>query len=220
VAGQRKYQGGCPVALGMDLVGERWALLIVRELLLGPKRFGDLRAGLLGASADMITVRLRELEAHRVVARRRLPAPASAWVYELTSWGAQLEPVVVGLARWSLRSEEMVRRAGEPLSVDSAVLSLRVLFDPGAAAGAAATVAVVVDDQPFRVVVHDGVLDVGRSDAPDADLRLVTDPNTLVALVRGDRTLDAELSSGHVEITGDATAVGTFLGYFTGAGSI
>ena len=214
MVGQRRYQGGCPVALGMDLVGERWALLIVRELLLGPKRFGDLRAGLLGSSADMITVRLRELETHGIVQRRRLPAPASAWVYELTPWGAELEPIVVSLARWSIRSAEMATRANEPLSVDSAVLSLRVLFKPGAAAGAALTLAIVVDGQPFRVTVHDGVLDVGRGEAPDADLRLVTDPGTLAALARGDYTLDAERPAGHVELTGDATTASTFFGFF------
>jgi hypothetical protein len=162
----------------------------------------------------MITVQLRELEAHGIVARRRLPAPASAWVYELTAWGAQLEPVVVGLALWSLRSPEMAARADEPLSVDSAVLSLRVLFDPSAAAGATVTVAVVVGGQSFRVAVHDGVLDVERGDAPDVDLRLVADPNTLAALVRGDRSLDAERAAGRVQLTGDPAAAGAFLGFF------
>jgi DNA-binding HxlR family transcriptional regulator len=217
VAGQRRYQDGCPVALGMDLLGERWALLIVRELLLGPKRFSDLRAGLLGSSADMITVRLRELQAHGIVRRRRLPAPASAWVYELTPWGAELEPIVTSLARWSIRSAEMAERVDRPVSVDSAVLGLHVLFDAEAAVDAAVTVELVVDAQPFRVDVNAGVLGVRRGEAPDAELRIVTDPNTLAGLLRGDRSWEAEREVGHVAVTGECVAARTFLGFFGAA---
>jgi DNA-binding HxlR family transcriptional regulator len=217
MAGQRRYQDGCPVALGMDLLGERWALLIVRELLLGPKRFSDLRVGLLGSSADMVTVRLRELQAHGIVQRRRLPAPASAWVYELTPWGAELEPIVTSLARWSIRSAEMAERVDRPVSVDSAVLGLRVLFDADAAADAAVTLELVVDAEPFRVDVHNGVLRVRRGEAPDADLRLVTDPNTLAGLLRGERSVEAERELGHVALTGDDLAARTFLSYFGAA---
>src|ERR1700755_1287426 len=127
MVGRRKYDDGCAVAQALDVVGERWALLVVRDLLLGPKRFTDLLAGLPGASSDVVTQRLRDLAEAGVVRRRRLPPPASAWVYELTSWGNQLEPIVLGLAGWAHSSPRM--RYDLPLSADSLVLSLKMLFD-------------------------------------------------------------------------------------------
>jgi DNA-binding HxlR family transcriptional regulator len=91
VVGRRKYEDGCAIAQALDVIGERWALLVVRELVLGPKRFTDLLAGLHGASSDVLTQRLRDLSEAGVVRRRRLGPPTGAWVYELTEWGAELE---------------------------------------------------------------------------------------------------------------------------------
>ena len=138
MVGKRKYDDGCAVAHALDLVGERWALLVVRELLLGPKRFTDLLAGVRGASPDVLTQRLRDLTETGVVRRKRLGPPTSAQVYELTTWGADLGPIVVGLARWASHSPGM--RYDAPLGTDSAVLSLEALFDPPAAAGLDATI--------------------------------------------------------------------------------
>src|SRR5688572_22543190 len=126
MVGRRKYDDGCAVAHGLDLIGERWALLVVRELLLGAKRFTDLRVGLRGASSDVLAQRLRELQQAGVVARRKLPPPANAWVYELTPWGVELEPIVMNLSRWASRSPSMP--ADAPMSVDSVILSLKALF--------------------------------------------------------------------------------------------
>src|SRR3954447_12612264 len=99
MVGQRKYDSGYAMAHALDLVGERWALLVARELLLGPKRFTDLQSSLAEASPNVLTQRLRELTRVGLVRRRRLPPPAASWVYELTSWGQQLEPVMVALGR-------------------------------------------------------------------------------------------------------------------------
>src|SRR6266516_1629899 len=96
---KRSYDDGCAAAHALDLVGERWALLIVRELVLGPKRFTDLRAGLPSISPNVLTQRLSELEQAAIVRRRKLAPPAGAWVYELTKWGLELEPVVIALGR-------------------------------------------------------------------------------------------------------------------------
>src|SRR5207248_7286064 len=103
MATTRTYGDGCAIARALDLVGERWALLVVRELLLGPKRFTDLRSGLPNASPNVLSERLRELEEAGVLRRRKLPPPAAAWVYELTAWGRDLEPVVTALGRWGSR---------------------------------------------------------------------------------------------------------------------
>src|ERR1700712_4282179 len=126
MAARRDYFDGCGAAHALDLVGERWALLVVRELVLGPKRFTDLQTGLPGASPDVLTQRLKELTGAGVTRRRRLPPPAASWVYELTEWGADLGPVLLGLARWSSRSPGM--RYDAPLGTDSLLLSLMALF--------------------------------------------------------------------------------------------
>src|SRR5688572_21078405 len=99
----RSYEDGCAAAHALDIVGERWALLVVRELLLGPKRFTDLRTGLPGISPNVLASRLGELERTAVVRRRRLMPPAGSWVYELTPWGRELEPIILGLGHWGAR---------------------------------------------------------------------------------------------------------------------
>jgi DNA-binding HxlR family transcriptional regulator len=129
----RTYGDGCAIARGLDLVGERWALLVVRELLLGPKRYTDLRRGLPNASPNVLSERLRELEREGVVRRRKLPPPAGSRVYELTDWGRELEETVMALGRWAARSPSQPSDA--PIGVDSIVLALRARFDPHAAHG-------------------------------------------------------------------------------------
>src|SRR5688500_7981819 len=133
MATSRRYGDACGIPRALDRVGERWALMIVRELLLGPKRFTDLRAGLPNASPNVLAQRLRELEAAGVVRRRKLPPPAASRVYELTDWGMELEPVIVGLGRWGARSASRSREA--ELGVDSLILSFRTMFDAQAAQG-------------------------------------------------------------------------------------
>src|ERR1022692_4710114 len=130
---KRNYGDPCGVARALDLVGERWALLVVRELVLGPKRFTDLRAGLPNLSPDVLSQRLRELEQAGIVHRHKLPPPAGSRVYELTDWGRELEPVVIALGRWGSRAPFPPARA--QLGIDSVLLALRTLFDPQAAAG-------------------------------------------------------------------------------------
>ena len=150
----RTYGDRCGVARALDVVGERWALLIVRELVLGPKRFTDLRAGLPRLSTDVLAQRLRELEAAGVLQRRKLAPPSGARVYELTEWGHELEPLVIGLGRWGSRAPFPPTEAD--LGVDSFVIALKTLFDAGAADGLDATFALGLGDDRFRGRVHDG----------------------------------------------------------------
>src|SRR3954452_17434821 len=147
MATKRSYGEACRFAHALDLVGERWALLVVRELMLGPKRFTDLRVGLPHASPNVLSQRLRELEDARVLRRRRLPPPAASAVYELTEWGQELEPVLQSLGRWAARSLP----ESDSIKVDSFILSLRTLFVPERAADLDVTLALVLDEQPFRV---------------------------------------------------------------------
>src|SRR5919109_5446311 len=161
VAKIRTYGDGCSIALGLDLVGERWALLVVRELLLGPKRYTDLRRGLPNVSPNVLSQRLDELERAGILRRRKLPPPAGAWVYELTDWGLELEPIVLSLGRWAARS----RTAGTdaPIaSADSVILAMRGLFDPAPAAGLRATYELRLGEDRFRVQVADNQIEIAR----------------------------------------------------------
>jgi DNA-binding HxlR family transcriptional regulator/putative sterol carrier protein len=208
MAGRRKYDQGCAVAHALDLVGERWALLVVRDLLLGPKRFTDLLAGLPGVSPDVLTQRLRELTEAGAVHRRRLSPPAASWVYELTPWGSDLAPVVVGLAQWASRSPGM--RYDAPLGTDSLMLSLKALFDSLAAADLQATIAMHLGDERFQIRIADGELAVSRGEIDDPDATLETDQATLLWLLRTDRPLDEALASGNLRLAGDRDVVERF----------
>jgi DNA-binding HxlR family transcriptional regulator len=208
----RTYCDACAAAHALDLVGERWALLVVRELLLGPKRFTDLRAGLPNASPNVLAQRLRELERAGIVRRRKLAPPAASRVYELTEWGEELEAVIISLGRWGARSPSKPRDA--ELGVDSLILSLRTMFDPGAAEGLEAVYELRFGEDRFRAVVRDGRFEVERGSVERLDATIEGDPATLASLVYEGRPLDEALSSGEIKIEGDRPAVERFLALF------
>ena len=208
MAGRRKYDDGCAVSHALDLIGERWALLIVRELLLGPKRFTDLRAGVSGASPDVLAQRLRELKDAGVVRQRKLPRPVGSRVYELTDWGGELEPIVTQLGRWGSRSPSLPHDA-EP-SVDSLVLSLRSLFDPRSARAFARPLP-CGSARTLRVRIADGWLQLARGEADRPDATIDADSRTLAALIHGDRDLADALQAGDVKIEGRIAAVERFV---------
>jgi DNA-binding HxlR family transcriptional regulator/putative sterol carrier protein len=213
MATKRTYCDGCAAAHALDLIGERWALLVVRELLLGPKRFTDLRAGLPHASPNVLAQRLRELEVAGIVRRRKLPPPAASRVYELTEWGMELEPVIIGLGRWGARSPSRPREA--EIGVDSIILSLRTMFDARAAEGFGASYELRFGEERFYAVVAEGRLEVARGEAERPETTIETDPGTLAALVYGGYQLDEALRSGGVKIEGEESAVERFLGLFS-----
>jgi DNA-binding HxlR family transcriptional regulator len=208
----RTYDDACAAAHALDLVGERWALLVVRELLLGPKRFTDLRAGIPKASPNVLAQRLRELEGAGVVRRRKLPPPAASRVYELTEWGLELEPVVISLGRWGARSPS--KPCDAELGVDSLILSFRTMFDPRAADGLKASYELRLGEDRFRAEVAGDQFEIVRGDADRPDAAIETDVGTLAALVYDDRRLEEALGSGDVKIQGDESVVERFLGLF------
>ena len=212
MTGPRTYGDRCGIARALDAVGERWALLVVRELLLGPKRFTDLRAGLPHASPNVLAQRLRELEQAGVVRRRTLAPPAASKVYELTDRGAALEPVVIELGRWGAGTPSPPASVG--MSLDSTIPSLRTLFDPGRADGFSATLGLRLGDHAFRAEVAGGRLEVVRGEATAPDATVVTDPGTLLALIRGRRTLADTMRAGDAVVEGDEHAVARFVGLF------
>jgi DNA-binding HxlR family transcriptional regulator len=184
-ATDRTYGQYCGLARALDLVGERWALLVVRELVLGPKRFTDLLDGLPGVSTNVLATRLRQLERAGVVARRRLPPPAASAVYELTDYGRALEPAVAALGRWGAASLG-ARPEGRPLRSHWLALALKAFFHADEAAGVARVYEVRLREAAFRLAVADGALDVTLGPDGDADLVLEADDDALVGVLAGE----------------------------------
>jgi len=200
----RSYGDACAIARALDVVGERWALLVVRELLLGPQRFSDLRHALPGASSNLVADRLRELEGRGVIGRRKLPAPASSRVYELTEWGRELEPILLALGDWGMHVP--LPPAPATLSATSVVLFLRSSARPDPEAPPA-TCRLELDDRVWTIRAVAGRLHVqpGEPASPDACLR--ADPATLNALLVASRDFDAAVSDGSVVAAGDLSAL-------------
>jgi DNA-binding HxlR family transcriptional regulator/putative sterol carrier protein len=213
MASMRTYCDGCAAAHALDIIGERWALLVVRELLLGPKRFTDLRAGLPAVSPNVLAQRLRELEQAGVLRRRKLPPPAASKVYELTEWGMELEPVIVRLGRWGARSPSKPRDAA--LGVDSLVLSFRTMFAPHTAEGLRASYELRLGEDVFMAVVGDGRFEIARGSAEKPDATIETDAATLAALVYEGRELAEAMRAGEVKTEGDEAAVERFVRLFS-----
>jgi DNA-binding HxlR family transcriptional regulator len=209
---KRSYDDGCATAHALDLIGERWALLVVREVTLGPKRFTDLRASLPGISSNVLTQRLEDLEQASVIRRRRLPPPTSAWVYELTEWGQELEPIIKAIGRWAARSPNLPQ--GAPMSVSSVILSFRTMFNPAAAEGFEASLGLRLGGEPFHAKFVDGDLVLERGEAETPSAVIEADPNALAALVYGGRDLTEAMRSGDVRLEGDETVVRRFLTLF------
>src|SRR6187551_1962831 len=150
----RWYEDACGAAHALDLIGERWALLVMRELIFGPKRFSDLRSGLPGISANVLTQRLEGLEQSGIVVRRRLPPPAASQVYELTEWGYESEPIFQALGRWAARSPS--HNPALPFSAASFFLSLRTMLDPERAKGIAGRIGFRLGEETFLAHLADG----------------------------------------------------------------
>jgi DNA-binding HxlR family transcriptional regulator len=209
----RTYGDGCAIAQALDVIGDRWALLVVRELLLGPKRYIDLRRGLANASPAVLSQRLAELEGAGVIRRRTLPPPAGARVYELTDWGRELEDTVMSLGRWGARTP--TPRSPAPIrSADSVILALRARFDSRAAHGLRAGYELRLGDDRFLIDVADDQLQVARGDAHQADATIDTDNDTIAAVLWGGRSLADAQRAGTMTVEGDKAAVERFVQLF------
>jgi DNA-binding HxlR family transcriptional regulator len=213
MARTRARDDGCGIAHASELLGQRWALVVVRELLLGPKRFTDLRSGILGISPNVLSQRLRELEGAGIITHRRLPPPIAAQVYELTEWGRQLEPAVLALGRWATSSPSFPR--GADMGADSLVLALRAAFKPAKADGLDGNYELWLGEVPFRLAVRDAELDAARGEADGPDAIVRSDTGTIAAVVFGKRPLAEAVRGGDVAIDGSrrsATALFRALG--------
>ena len=195
----RSYDQFCGIARALDLVGERWALLVVRDLILGPKRFTDLRRGLPGIGTNVLAARLKELERGGVVARRTLPPPAASTVYELTEYGRTLETPLLALGCWGARSMG-ARQPEQALRSEWFGVALKAFFRPEAAADLKAEVELRFDDGTLLARLDHGTLVVEPASPNGADLVLTTEVETLIAYLAG-----AAVPPAALEPEGDQT---------------
>lgn len=210
-AAKRRYDDACAATHGMDIIGERWALPIMRELMLGPRRFGELRKSLPAISANVLTQRLGDLEAAGIVRREKLPPPASVQVYGLTEWGQQAGPVFQALGRWAARSP--LHDPTKPFSPVSLILSLRTMVDTAAAGDLVARLGFRYGEEAFYWTIDHGVVSLGRGLPSDPHIVFGGETGGVAALIYAGVPLEALEADGLITVEGDR-ALAARLGQF------
>jgi DNA-binding HxlR family transcriptional regulator len=195
---KRRYDDACGLAHALDLLGERWAMLILRELAYGPRRFSGLKADLPGISANVLTQRLAELEQRGVVRKIRLPPPASVQVYEATDWGLEVAPVIGALGKWAARSP--LHNPTLPMSHVSVMMSLQTLFSPERAAGLKSRIGFRFGETNYVATLRGDRLDVERTDAIDCDVTFGGSSNDIAAVIHGGAPFDIISVEGDLDL--------------------
>ncbi|WP_245648695.1 winged helix-turn-helix transcriptional regulator [Sphingomonas sanxanigenens] len=211
-ADKRWYDDACGTALAMELVGERWSLLIVRELMFGPRRFGELRGGLPGISANVLTQRLEGMEEVGILVRRKLPPPANVQVYELTPWGYQSETAIQELGRWAVRSRR--HDPTLPLSAAAIMMSFRTMIDRSRSGERPMQVGFDIAPDAFVAAIDAHGIAVRRAQPDSVDLRLAAQPPVLAAIVYGGLPVAAAERDGALAVTGDRGLLAHFVTLF------
>ena len=203
---KRRYEDACGLAHAMELLGERWAMLVLRELGYGPRRFSDLKSDLTGISANVLAQRLTELEARGLVRKSKLPPPASVQVYEATEWGLEAVPLIARLGRWAARSPH--HDPSLRMSHVSVMMSLQTLISPERAKGLDARVGFRFGDTSYVATVHDGRLDVERREAADCDVTFAGAPSAVAGVIHGGAPFET------IEVEGDMALAKRFVTLF------
>jgi DNA-binding HxlR family transcriptional regulator len=209
---KRWYDDACGTALAMELVGERWSLLIVRELMFGARRFGELRAGLTGISANVLTQRLEGLEAANILLKRKLPPPANVQVYELTPWGYEAEVVLQELGRWAVRSPD--HDTTLPLSAASIMMSFRTMIDRSRSGDRPMAIGFRFGPERFVALVDADGIAINREEPEGMETVIATDPMTLASVVYGGRPVSDAEGAGMLAIEGDHAVFEHFITLF------
>lgn len=203
---RRTFDQYCPIARALEEVGERWSLLIVRELIFGPKRYTDLRRALPGMWTNLLATRLRDLEHSGVITRRDLPPPAARTVYELTERGAALEEVLLALGAWGMTL--LAEREGAVPAPATAVLAgLKAFFRPEATENVSDVYSLRIGTRSFTATVHHGELAMSEREAEAPAVTLTAGPATLLAIRFRGRDIGSALSSGDISFSGNPAAI-------------
>jgi DNA-binding HxlR family transcriptional regulator len=211
-AEKRWYDDACGTAMALELVGERWSLLIVRELMFGGRRFGELKAALNGISANVLTQRLESMEVAGILVKRKLPPPASVQIYELTRWGYESERAIQELGRWATRSPQ--HDPTLPLSAASLMLSFRTMLSAERSAGLAATIGFRLGDERFSARLENGTLDVVRDDPAGADVIFSGTPHGIAAVTYGGFPMEEAEKAELLSVEGDRALAERFVTLF------
>ena len=195
---KRLYEDACGLAHAMELLGERWAMLVLRELAYGPRRFSELKTDLTGISANVLTQRLTELEARGLVRKTKLPPPASIRVYEATDWGLEVVPLIASLGKWAARSPW--HDPTLQMSHVSVVMSLQTLLSPELAEGLNVRIGFQFGDTSYVTTVHDGRLDVERSKVENCDVVFSGEPSLIAAVIHGGAPFDLIRVEGDMKL--------------------
>ena len=209
---RRRYEDGCGTAHALELIGERWSLLVMRELMLGPKRFSDIRADLPGISANTLTQRLEGLEKAGIVIREKLPPPASGQVYGLSEWGYQALPVMGALGRWAVRSAG--HDPQQHFSAVSLLLSFMAMNNPAITQGLDATIGFRLGRENYLLTMKDGMIKAERGEPAGADLVFEGAPGAVAAAVYGGVPFAELEAAGALKIEGDRTIADRFITLF------
>ena len=212
-AGRRSYNQYCAVARGLDVIGERWTLLIIRDLLVGPKRYKDLLDGLPGIGTNLLAARLRELEKAGILRRTLLPPPAASTVYELTDVGLALQPAVFAIGRWGARFLGSPRD-DDTFPIDAYLVAIQASFNREAAAGLDETYELRVGGRVFEIRVADGECSVVQGSAREPDAVFTMNVMTLNGLLKEGDSPEKALAAGHVSVSGDRNALNRFVRMF------
>ncbi|MFL6731572.1 MAG: winged helix-turn-helix transcriptional regulator [Sphingomicrobium sp.] len=203
---KRRYEDACGLAHALDLLGERWAMLVLRELAYGPRRFSELKADLQGISANVLTQRLIELESRRLVKKSKLPPPASVQVYEATEWGLEAIPLIANLGRWAARSP--LHDPSLRMSHVSLVMSLQTLLSPELAEGLDQRIGFRLGDANYVATIRGARLDVHRTEVKDCDLVFSGPPSAVAAVIHGGAPFET------IEVEGDLDLAKRFVTLF------
>jgi DNA-binding HxlR family transcriptional regulator len=211
-AEKRWYDDACGTALALEFVGERWSLLIIRELLLGPRRFSEIRAGLPGLSANVLTQRLTGLEEAGILVREKLPPPANVQVYALTPWGYDAEPIIMSLGRWALRSPR--HDPSLPFSRIALMLALRMMLHRERIGDFTGAIGFSLGDESYLATIVDGDIVIERGGLDRADAVLAGEPNAFLPALFGTVPLDIVVAGGKVAVSGDTALAARFCTLF------
>ncbi|MEO7410092.1 MAG: helix-turn-helix domain-containing protein [Sphingomicrobium sp.] len=203
---KRRYDDACGTAHALELIGDRWTMLVLRELMLGGRRFSELRGDLPGISANTLTQRLTEMERRGLVLRKRLPPPASVQVYEATAWGLEAEPIVQSLGRWAARSPG--HDPTLPLSGVSLMLSFGTMFDADRAKKFDGRIGFRLGPDSYLARIRKGRFKVARAEAGASDVLFTASPTAIAAVVYGGAPLDS------VRVEGERSLAEKFITLF------
>jgi len=204
IRGMKSYNQYCGLAYALDIIGERWTLLIIRELIAGPRRFTDLVAGLPGISTNLLSERLKGLEQQGVLSRRALPPPAGSTVYALTPLGQALEQTLLELGKWGSQFVPQSAEGATLLNVGSYALTLKTFFRPEQAQGVNETYELHIDNEVLQVQIKEGEIHVQQGEALDADMILYADMPTYLALLQRQINPDEAVSKRLIRIEGES----------------